>query len=206
MSLDIRGLTVSFGDRTVLDEVSFSVPAGTTTAVVGPSGSGKSTLLRSIAGLQRLDRGRIVLGGTDITDLPTHLRRVGMVFQDNQLFPHLDIAGNIGFGMRMQHAPRSKVARRVVELLEMIGLDDRANSSVAELSGGEAKRVALARALAPLPRVLLLDEPLTGLDPVLHDRLVDELGRILRASGTTAILVTHDASEASALAMAMVTL
>ena len=163
-------------------------------------------MLRAIAGLVPVDAGRVEVDGADVTGTPTHRRSIGFVFQDNQLFPHLDIAGNIGFGMRMQHAPRSKVARRVVELLEMIGLDDRANSSVAELSGGEAKRVALARALAPLPRVLLLDEPLTGLDPVLHDRLVDELGRILRASGTTAILVTHDASEASALAMAMVTL
>ena len=206
MSLDVRGVTVSFGNRTVLDDVSFVVPTATTTAVVGPSGSGKSTLLRVIAGLQTPDRGRIVLDDTDITDLPTHGRRVGMVFQDNQLFPHLDVAGNIGFGMRMQHARRPEVSRRVTELLEMIGLADRANSTISELSGGEAKRVALARALAPLPRVLLLDEPLTGLDPELHDRLVDELRRILLASGITAILVTHDANEAAALAVTTVNL
>ena len=206
MSLDVRDVTVCFGDRTVLDRISFSVPAGDTTAVVGPSGSGKSTLLRVIAGLQTPDHGRVVLDGIDITDVPTHERRVGMVFQDNQLFPHLDVAGNIAFGLRMQHTQRAQVSQRVAELLALIGLSDRAESPVAELSGGEAKRVALARALAPLPRVLLLDEPLTGLDPHLHDRLVAELRRILEATGITAILVTHDRAEADALASSTVNL
>lgn len=206
MRLSLRGVTVAFGDRVVLSDVGFDVPDATTTAVVGPSGSGKSTLLRVIAGLHRPDSGTVLLDDIDVTDLPAHRRRVGMVFQDNQLFPHLNVAENVAFGLRMRHVDRTTRRRRVDELLETVGLSERADSDVSTLSGGESKRVALARALAPSPGVILFDEPLTGLDASLHDRLVTELGHILSTTRTTAVLVTHDMSEAAALASAVVTL
>lgn len=206
MRLSLRGVTVAFGDRVVLRDVGFDVPDATTTAVVGPSGSGKSTLLRVIAGLHRPDSGTVLLDDVDVTDLPAHRRRVGMVFQDNQLFPHLNVAENVAFGLRMRHVDRTTRRRRVDELLETVGLSERADSDVSTLSGGESKRVALARALAPSPGVILFDEPLTGLDASLHDRLVTELGHILSTTRTTAVLVTHDMSEAAALASAVVTL
>lgn len=206
MRLSLRGVTVAFGDRVVLRDVGFDVPDATTTAVVGPSGSGKSTLLRVIAGLHRPDSGTVLLDDVDVTDLPAHRRRVGMVFQDNQLFPHLNVAENVAFGLRMRHVDRTTRRRRVDQLLETVGLSERADSDVSTLSGGESKRVALARALAPSPGVILFDEPLTGLDASLHDRLVTELGHILSTTRTTAVLVTHDMSEAAALASAVVTL
>lgn len=206
MRLSLRGVTVAFGDRVVLRDVGFDVPDATTTAVVGPSGSGKSTLLRVIAGLHRPDSGTVLLDDVDVTDLPAHRRRVGMVFQDNQLFPHLNVAENVAFGLRMRHVDRTTRRRRVDELLETVGLSERADADVSTLSGGESKRVALARALAPSPGVILFDEPLTGLDASLHDRLVTELGHILSTTRTTAVLVTHDMSEAAALASAVVTL
>jgi len=206
MRLSLRGVTVAFGDRVVLSDVGFDVPDATTTAVVGPSGSGKSTLLRVIAGLHRPDSGTVLLDDVDVTDVPAHRRRVGMVFQDNQLFPHLNVAENVAFGLRMRHVDRTTRRRRVDELLATVGLSERADSDVSTLSGGESKRVALARALAPSPGVILFDEPLTGLDASLHDRLVTELGHILSTTRTTAVLVTHDMSEAAALASAVVTL
>lgn len=206
MRLSLRGVTVAFGDRVVLRDVGFDVPDATTTAVVGPSGSGKSTLLRVIAGLHRPDSGTVLLDDVDVTDFPAHRRRVGMVFQDNQLFPHLNVAENVAFGLRMRHVDRTTRRRRVDELLATVGLSERADSDVSTLSGGESKRVALARALAPSPGVILFDEPLTGLDASLHDRLVTELGHILSTTRTTAVLVTHDMSEAAALASAVVTL
>lgn len=206
MRLSVRDISVTFAGRRVLDHVSFEVADATTTAVVGPSGSGKSTLLRVIAGLRRPDSGRVLLDDVDVTDVPTHQRHVGMVFQDNQLFPHLTVGDNVGFGLRAQGVDRAERRRRANELLELVGLGDRSDSAVSELSGGEAKRVALARALAPSPGVVLFDEPLTGLDVTLHDRLLTELARILTATRTTAVLVTHDMSEAAALASAVVTL
>jgi thiamine transport system ATP-binding protein len=123
-----------------------------------------------------------------------------MVFQDEQLFPHRDVGQNVEFGLRMQHRPKAERAARVAELLELVGLPGVERRSVTSLSGGEAKRVALARSLAPAPPVLLLDEPLTGLDRELHDRLADDLARVLRATGTTALMVTHDAAEATRVA------
>ena len=206
MRLSVRDISVAFAGRSVLDRVSFDVADATTTAVVGPSGSGKSTLLRVIAGLRRPDAGQVFLDDIDTTDTPTHQRRVGMVFQDNQLFPHLTVGDNVGFGLRAQRVDRAARHRRAAELLELVGLHDRFHSSVTELSGGEAKRVALARALAPAPGVVLFDEPLTGLDAALHDRLLAELAHVLASTRTTAVLVTHDMSEAAALASAVVTL
>ncbi len=198
--LEARELTVRFGERTVLDQVSLTVAEGEVVAVLGPSGVGKSTLLRVLAGLLVADGGSVWLDGTDITRWPSHRRGIGLVFQDEQLFPHLDVAANVGFGLRMQGVAKQQRRERVGELLALVGLAGFEHRRVGNLSGGEAKRVALARALAPHPRVLLLDEPLTGLDRELHDRLVGEVATLLRATGTTALLVTHDRDEAAAIA------
>ena len=198
--LEVRDVTVSFDDRVVLDHVNLRVADAEVVALLGPSGSGKSTLLRVIAGILEPDAGSVLVDGVVVDGVPPHRRRVGMVFQDEQLFPHLDVAGNIGFGLRMQGTDRATIAGRVAELLELVGLPGFTDRRVQRLSGGEAKRVALARALAPEPAVLLLDEPLTGLDHALHDRLVVDLAAVLRATGTTALLVTHDRAEASTLA------
>ncbi len=198
--LEVREVTVGYGGPPVLDRVSLAVDDGEVVALLGPSGSGKSTLLRAIAGLVVPDHGTVHLDGADITRTPTHRRGIGMVFQDEQLFPHRDVRGNVAFGLRMRRLPASAIERRVGEMLELVGLAGFAHRDVAGLSGGEAKRVALARSLAPAPRALLLDEPLTGLDRELHDRLAVDVADILRAAGTTALLVTHDPAEAAAVA------
>jgi thiamine transport system ATP-binding protein len=202
--LEVRDVTVRFDERTVLDHVGLHVADAEVVALLGPSGSGKSTLLRVIAGILEPDSGSVLIDGVAVDGVPPHRRRVGMVFQDEQLFPHLDVAGNIGFGLRMQGTPRQAVATRVHELLELVGLPGFGDRRVQRLSGGEAKRVALARALAPAPAVLLLDEPLTGLDHALHERLVTDLAAVLHAAGTTALLVTHDRAEAATLAARIV--
>ena len=198
--LAARGICIGFGSRTVLDDVSMSVGEGEIVALLGPSGSGKSTLLRIIAGLVRADAGTVELDGRSIDGLPTHRRNIGLVFQDEQLFPHRTVAQNIEFGLRMQRQPRSARAQRVADLLTMVGLAGFEDRRVTDLSGGEAKRVALARTLAPAPRIVLLDEPLTGLDRELHDQLTLELARLLRERRATAVLVTHDRDEATAIA------
>ncbi len=196
MSLIITDISFNYGERIILQDFSLEVAIGTTTAVVAPSGSGKSTLLRIVAGLLKPTTGTIILGDRDITHTPTHQRSVGMVFQDNQLFPHLNVYDNVAFGLKVAKMNQRDIDVRCHELLELVGLGDVTRQSVATLSGGESKRVALARALAPSPRVLLLDEPLTGLDQELHDRLAQDLHQILHSTNTTALLVTHDLSEA----------
>jgi thiamine transport system ATP-binding protein len=200
--LDVRDVTVRFGDRTVLRDASLHVDTGEVVALLGPSGVGKSTFLRVVAGLLVPDHGQVWLDGVDLSQVAAHRRRIGLMFQDEQLFPHLDVAANIGFGLRMQGQP---VRTRVEELLALVGLQGFGGRRVTNLSGGEAKRVALARALAPSPAVLLLDEPLTGLDRELHDRLVADLAEVLRTTRTTAVLVTHDHDEAAAIADRVVT-
>ena len=198
--LDVAGLVVRFGDRAVLDNVSLHADTGEIVAVLGPSGSGKSTLFRVIAGLVVADRGTVIVDGRNVTMTPPHRRGVGMVFQDDQLFPHLDVAANIAFSLRMRGDSRAVRQHRVDELLDLVGLPGFAGRGVASLSGGEAKRVALARSLAAQPKVLLLDEPLTGLDRDLHDRLAEDLRSVLRSTGVTALLVTHDIDEAAVVA------
>ena len=198
--LAVADVTVRFGGRAVLDARSFTVAPGAIAALLGASGSGKSTLLRVIAGLLVPDAGRVLIDGADVTTTPPHRRGVGLVFQDHVLFPHLDVAANIAYGLRARRTPRTEAAARVAELLDLVGLAGFDGRAVTTLSGGEAQRVALARALAPRPRLLLLDEPFGALDRELRDRLVGEVRALLRAQRITAVHVTHDRDEAAAIA------
>jgi len=198
----LDAVTVAFGDILALDGVSLEVDAGEIVSLVGPSGSGKSTLLRVIAGIARQSSGRVRLAGVEVAGSsgfvePEH-RHVGMVFQDYALFPHLTVAANVAFGLR--NRDRAAVRAAVSGLLDRLGLSRYANSYPHMLSGGERQRVALARALAPQPRVLLMDEPFSGLDGRLRDRVRQETLDVLRDTGTTTIVVTHDPSEAMRIA------
>jgi thiamine transport system ATP-binding protein len=196
----LEGATVRFGATVALDHVDLAVADGEVVAVLGPSGSGKSTMLRAVAGLQRLDEGRVRLDGRDVTDVPPHRRGVGLMFQDHALFPHQDVAGNVAFGLRMQGLPARQIVPRVAELLELVDLPGFGPRSIATLSGGEQQRVALARALAPEPAVLLLDEPLGALDRTLREHLLAELRSLFTRLGLTVVAVTHDQGEAFSLA------
>jgi thiamine transport system ATP-binding protein len=198
--LDVRSVRVRFGEVTVLDDVSLELDSGEVVALLGPSGSGKSTLLRVIAGIVAPDAGTVHVDGVDVTHVATHRRGVGMVFQDNQLFPHLSTLDNLTFGLKMAGIGRPEREEQGAGWLERVGLADLGSRSVTELSGGEAKRVALARSLAARPAVVLLDEPLTGLDRELHDRLAVDLAEILRSAQVTTVLVTHDPDEAATIA------
>ncbi|MBN9612079.1 MAG: ABC transporter ATP-binding protein, partial [Actinobacteria bacterium] len=203
--LALREATVSYGRGAdagppAVDRVSFQVSPGEVVALTGPSGCGKSTLLRAIAGLEPLAAGSVCWDGEDLARVPTHLRGFGLVFQDGQLFGHRSVAENIAYGLRVQRAPRAEREARVAEMLQLIGLPDAGERAVTALSGGERQRVALARSLAPKPRLLLLDEPLSALDRELRERLAAELAELLRRTGTTAILVTHDEHEAETIA------
>ena len=198
--LAVRDIDITYGGRPILRDLAFDVERGEVVALLGPSGSGKSTLLRVIAGIVVPDRGSVVIDEVDVSSVPTHRRGVGMVFQDEQLFPHLSVADNVGFGLKMSGSPTAERRRRVDEMLELVGLTGLGERRVDRLSGGEAKRVAVARSLAPSPNVLLLDEPLTGLDRELHDRLAVEVAGVLRTTGTTAVWVTHDRHEAATVA------
>ncbi|MCX7680976.1 MAG: ABC transporter ATP-binding protein [Anaerolineae bacterium] len=198
--LEVRRLSRSYPDGWTLQDVSFSMESGEVIAILGPSGCGKTTLLRLIAGLERPDTGQVLLNGVDITDTPPHRRDFGLMFQDYALFPHKDVFGNVAFGLRMRGLSRAQVAGRVAEALELVGLKGFEHRDVNRLSGGERQRVALARSLAPRPRLLMLDEPLGALDRTLRERLLEELSVILRQAGVTAIVVTHDQEEAFALA------
>lgn len=211
--LEIDRLSIVHGGRTIIPSLSFVVDDGTTCALLGPSGAGKSSVLRSVAGIDRPHGGRILMDDNDITNIPIHRRRIGLVFQDNQLFPHLDVFDNVAYGLRNDWSetvrrtwPKTRVRDRVEEMLNLVGMSERSTDRVGTLSGGEAKRVALARGLAPSPAVLLLDEPLTGLDKTLHDRLMDDLSIMLESTGTTCIIVTHDRDEADRLASTIVRL
>ncbi len=193
-------LRLAFGDTRALDGFDLTVPDGTTVAVMGPSGSGKSTFLRVVAGLEHPDGGRVLWDGTPLHDLPPHRRGFGLMFQDNALFPHRDVAGNVAFGLRMQGLSPTAIRRRVAEMLDIVGLPGYETRRVATLSGGEQQRVALARTLAPSPRLVLLDEPLGSLDRTLRERLLAEMPAIFSHVGTTVVYVTHDREEAFAVA------
>jgi thiamine transport system ATP-binding protein len=198
--LTVRNVSVRFGTTLALDDVSLDLPDGEVLAVLGPSGCGKSTLLRAVAGLESLAAGSVSYDGQDLSDVPTHRRGFALMFQEGQLFAHQSVAGNVGYPMRLRRRPRREAARRVDELLELVGLPGFGGRSTTTLSGGERQRVALARALAVEPRLLLLDEPLSALDTGLRERLATDLRKILVAAGTTALLVTHDQEEAFAVA------
>jgi len=196
---------MEFGSNVIVDNISFTVPTGETLAITGPSGIGKTTLLHAICGIIRTTHGTVHVDNVDITSLPTHKRGIGLVSQTGDLFPTMTVSQNIEFGLRIAKLPKTDRATRVNELLEMLNLAHLADRNVADLSGGEARRIALARALAPRPRVLLLDEPLSGLDQPTHDALMSDLSRVLKQTATTALLVTHDHSEAELLAESVFT-
>jgi sulfate/thiosulfate transport system ATP-binding protein len=203
-SIEIQGLTKSFGSFKAVDDVSFVAEDGKVTALLGPSGSGKSTALRMIAGLERPDSGRITIAGEDQTRTSVQERRVGFVFQHYALFRHMTVHQNIEFGLRVRKEDQAKRRARVGELLDLVHMTPFADRYPGQLSGGQRQRVALARALAPQPKVLLLDEPFGALDAkVRHDlrRWLDELHREI---GVTSLLVTHDQEEALELANTVV--
>lgn len=199
-ALEVRGVTKSFGSTLVLDGVDLVVPVGSITAVLGPSGGGKTTLLRIVAGFERPDGGTVSIGGTPVADrersTPPELRRVGVVPQEGALFPHLSVAGNVGFGL--DRAERR--SGRIAEVLELVGLPGIERKRPHELSGGMQHRVALARALAPRPAIVMLDEPFSSLDAGLRAQVRGEVLEALRASGATAVIVTHDQLEALSIA------
>ncbi len=197
--LGVEHLDVRLGDTDVLKDVTLTVGDGESVAVLGPSGSGKSTLLRAIAGLVPVEAGSITWDGEDITTVPTHLRGFGLMFQGYALFPHLDVAGNVGFGLRMAGVAAGEVESRVDIALDWVGLMGFGDRAIVDLSGGEKQRVALARTLAPEPILVMLDEPLGALDRALRERLMTETREILLDRGDTALVVTHDREEAAAL-------
>lgn len=198
--LDVRDISVRFGDVTALDHLDLTVADQSVVALIGPSGSGKSTLLRVIAGLEHPDEGDVGWDDESILDVPPHKRGFGMMFQDYALFPHRTVAENVAFGLRMQQRSADVIAARTEAALDMVGLSGYGPRSVGTLSGGEQQRVALARTLAPEPRLILLDEPLGALDRPLRERLVEEMRDIFEEIEATALYVTHDRDEAFAIA------
>jgi putative spermidine/putrescine transport system ATP-binding protein len=191
----------TFADGTrALEPVTLEIAPGETLVFLGPSGCGKTTTLRIIAGLEAPDAGgRVRFDGEDVTDIPIERRNVGMVFQSYALFPNMNVAENIGYGLKIRGVPGAERNARVRELVALTGIEGLERRKIDQLSGGQRQRVALARAVAPRPRVLLLDEPLTALDASLRERLRGELDRLLRSLGITAVYVTHDQAEAMAL-------
>lgn len=200
MSIEIRNVTKRFGDFVALDDVSVSLPTGQLTALLGPSGGGKSTLLRIIAGLDRPDAGTVEIEGVDATRLPAQKRNVGFVFQHYAVFKHLTVARNVAFGLEIRKRPKAEVAARVEELLSLVHLSQFAHRLPAQLSGGQRQRMALARALAVEPTVLLLDEPFGALDAKVRKELRDWLRRLHDEVNVTTIFVTHDQEEAMEVA------
>ena len=198
--LEIDKASVVYESSQLFANLSLKINAHEIVALTGPSGCGKTTLLRCIAGLESISTGTILLNNQDITNQPTHLRKIGMVFQDNQLFPHLTVGQNIAYSLKIKRVDKKITEQKVREVTSLVGLAHLIDRTVTNLSGGEAKRIAVARALVAEPKVLLLDEPLTGLDPDLHGRLLEDLGKLLRTRGTTVLHVTHDKAEASTIA------
>jgi len=194
-ALVLEAIDKSFDGTPVLSGLSLEIAGGEVLALLGPSGSGKTTVLRTVAGFETPDRGRVVLGGEDVTRLPPERRNFGMVFQHYALFPHLTVGGNVAFGLEGR-LPKEAIARRVEEALALVDLPGYAGRRVGEISGGQQQRVALARALAPEPRILLLDEPLSNLDPALRERTRRELKRAIERVSITTLLVTHEQEEA----------
>lgn len=198
--LRLQGVSHAYGDIASLRDVSLDVAEGEILCLLGPSGCGKTTLLRIIAGLETEYEGAIAFNGEDLRAIPAHKRGFGLMFQDFALFPHLSVADNIAYGLRRLGRKREEIGNQVASLLQRVGLADLDERDVASLSGGQRQRVALARSLAPNPRLLMLDEPLGSLDAQLRDQLALELRRIVKGTGLSAIYVTHDHREAYAVA------
>jgi sulfate transport system ATP-binding protein len=194
--ITVTGVTKRFGEFTALDDVSLDVPDGSLTALLGPSGSGKSTLLRIVAGLEAPDAGSVVIAGADVTSVAPQQRGVGFVFQHYAAFKHMSVRDNVAFGLRIRKRPRREIADRVGELLGIVGLEGYADRLPSQLSGGQRQRMALARALAVEPRLLLLDEPFGALDANVRTELRGWLRRLHDEVHVTTLLVTHDQEEA----------
>ncbi|MGQ0565515.1 MAG: ABC transporter ATP-binding protein [Gemmobacter sp.] len=199
IAIRIEAVSRRFGTVQALREVSFDIAAGAFLTLLGSSGSGKSTLLKIIGGFDRPDRARVLFDGRDVTDLPANRRPVNTVIQDLALFPHMSVAGNVGYGLRVHRRPGVEIERRVAEALALVDLAGYGGRDVNQLSGGQRQRVALARALVMEPGILLLDERLTGLDERLREQMRDEFGRLHARTGATFILVTHNHDEALTL-------
>ncbi len=200
MSIEIRNVTKRFGDFVAVDDVSLVAESGSLTALLGPSGSGKSTLLRVVAGLERPNSGEVLLSGEDATELPPQKRGVGFVFQHYAAFKHMTVRDNIAFGLQVRKRPKAEIRARVDELLALVQLHGYASRYPAQLSGGQRQRMALARALAPKPQVLLLDEPFGALDARVRAELRDWLRRLHDEMHVTTVFVTHDQEEAMEIA------
>jgi putative spermidine/putrescine transport system ATP-binding protein len=199
-AIELRDTSRAFGSVVALDRVSLSVAPGEFFALLGPSGSGKTTCLRLIAGFDRPDTGRILLDGADVTGVPPYDRNVNTVFQDYALFPHMNVADNVAYGLRVRGVAAAERRRRAVEMLGLVRLDDFADRRPNQLSGGQKQRVALARALINQPKLLLLDEPLGALDLKLREEMQAELKRLQQRLGITFVFVTHDQGEALSMA------
>lgn len=197
--LEVHDVGVVLGETRILEAVDLTIEDGGIVALLGPSGSGKSTLLRAIAGLVPISEGSILWDGHSLVDVPTHLRGFGLMFQGYALFPHLTAGENVGFGLRMKHMPGEEIEDIVEDSLARVGLAGFADRAVVDLSGGEQQRVALARTLAPEPRFVMLDEPMGALDRSLREQLLAETRQILEERAVTALIVTHDHEEATAL-------
>jgi ABC-type Fe3+/spermidine/putrescine transport system ATPase subunit len=204
--LEVRNFTKYYGDLCAVKDLSFRVEEGEFVTLLGPSGCGKSTTLHAIAGLVEPSEGRILLRGEDVTDLPPEKRNIGMAFQSTALFPHMTVRENIAYGLRMHGYADADVVERVEESLDLVDMPDHGHHKPGELSGGQQQRVSLARALAYEPDILLLDEPLTGLDRVLREEMRGWLNRIQREVGVTTLYVTHDQEDALSMSDTVVVL
>lgn len=194
--VSVQQLTKRFGDNTVFESIQFDIQQGEFITLLGPSGCGKSTLLRSLAGLNPVDSGSIIVGGEEITHAAPQKRGIGMVFQSYALFPNMTVAGNIGFGLKMQRLDKATMAREVAQVIELVALQGKEDCYPHQLSGGQRQRVALARALVVKPRILLLDEPLSALDAKIRKHLRQQIRDIQKELNLTTIFVTHDQEEA----------
>jgi putative spermidine/putrescine transport system ATP-binding protein len=199
-AVELRGLRKSYGGVAALANLDLSIEPGELIALLGPSGCGKTTALRTLAGFETTDEGKVLVDGDDITRLPANKRDMGMVFQAYSLFPNMTVLDNVSFGLRIRKANSAERTRRATELLELVGLPEHAARFPHQLSGGQQQRIALARALAIQPRVLLLDEPLSALDALVRVQLRDEIRRVQTELGITTLFVTHDQSEALSIA------